>query len=63
MWQISKVYNTLLYELKAKQEIVNYSGRIKVEYKQDIDKVTTKSHFSAFGIFFQKSLEKYVFLC
>ena len=42
MWHTSKVYNTLLYELKEKQEIVNYSGSINVQsskiykrYRQD----------------------------
>ena len=31
MWHTTKVYNTLLYELKEKQEIVNYSGSINVQ--------------------------------
>ena len=42
MWHTTKVYNTLLYELKEKQEIVNYSGSINVQsskiykrYRQD----------------------------
>ena len=31
MWYLSKVYNTLLYEIKEKQKIVNYSGSINVQ--------------------------------